>query len=192
VKEKLARASSGEAGKLEQMTEDMSSRAYALSHQLYSSIPDSLGLTKGMRSWCREFGKRQKLEIAFKSHDLPSLSQEISLCLFGVLQEAVHNAAKHSGVRQVKCNWRRTPLRFISWSAIRGRFDIESAMRCPGLGLTSMQERVRLVGGTIVIDSKPLAGTSVHVRVPFKAVRDYRDAPLDVQTPRCDQRGEWK
>jgi len=70
------------------------------------------------------------------------------------------------------------------------RHRISDAM--PGSGLTSMQERVRLVGGTIVIDSKPLAGTSVHVRVPFKAVRDYRDAPLDVQTPRCDQRGEWK
>ena len=51
-------------------------------------------------------------------------------------------------------------------------FDIESAMRSPGLGLTSMQERVRLVGGTIVIDSKPLAGTNVHVRVPFRAERD--------------------
>ena len=48
-------------------------------------------------------------------------------------------------------------------------FDIEAIRR--GVGLTSMQERVRLVGGTIVIDSKPLAGTTIHVRVPFRTER---------------------
>jgi len=47
-------------------------------------------------------------------------------------------------------------------------FEIASARQSRGLGLTSMQERVRLVGGTIVIDSKPLAGTAIHVSVPFK------------------------
>jgi signal transduction histidine kinase len=36
-----------------------------------------------------------------------------------------------------------------------------------GLGLISMHERVRLMSGTILIESKPMAGTTVHVRLPF-------------------------
>jgi signal transduction histidine kinase len=53
-------------------------------------------------------------------------------------------------------------------------FNIEAARQSRSLGLTSMQERVRLVGGTIMIDSKPLAGTTVRVCVPFELDRDYQ------------------
>ena len=52
-------------------------------------------------------------------------------------------------------------------------FDLKAARQKRGLGLTSMQERARLVGGTIVIDSKPMAGTTVHVCVPFAAEHDH-------------------
>jgi signal transduction histidine kinase len=48
-------------------------------------------------------------------------------------------------------------------------FDIEAARQGSGLGLTSMQERVRLINGTIAFESKPMVGTSIHVRVPFKS-----------------------
>jgi PAS domain S-box-containing protein len=157
---------------LEQMTEDISSRVYALSQQLYSSIPDSLGLTKGMKSWCREFGKRQKMEIAFKSHDLPRLPQEISLCLFRVLQEALNNAAKHSGVKRIEVQLaeKSGELHLIVTDSGRG-FDIEAARQGRGLGLTSMQERVRLVGGTIAIESKPMGGTAIRVCVPLESLQ---------------------
>jgi len=50
-------------------------------------------------------------------------------------------------------------------------FDVEAALQGKGLGLTSMRERVRLVNGTISIESKPMAGTTVHVRVPSRSVR---------------------
>jgi len=159
----------GHVQELQQMTSDISSSVYALSHELYSSIPDSLGLAKGMRSWCREFGKQQKMEIDFKSHDLPRLLQEISLCLFRVLQEALHNAAKHSGVKRVEVQLVENSGEIhLIVSDSGGGFDIEAARQNRGLGLISMQERVRLVGGTIEIDSKPLAGTTVHVRVPLR------------------------
>ncbi len=56
-----------------------------------------------MRSFCQEFGGQQKVKIDFKSQDLPSPpSPDISLCLFRVLQEALSNAVKHSGVRHVE------------------------------------------------------------------------------------------
>jgi signal transduction histidine kinase len=46
-------------------------------------------------------------------------------------------------------------------------FDVEAAMQGKGLGLTSMRERIRLVKGTVAIESKPMAGTTIHVRVPL-------------------------
>jgi PAS domain S-box-containing protein len=160
---------------LQQMTSDISSGVHALSHELHSSTLEYLGLVTGMRSWCKEFGQRQQLEIDFKSQDVPKLPRDVSLCLFRVLQEALHNAAKHSGANRVEVllaeNGREVHL--IVRDPGRG-FDMESAMRSQGLGLTSMQERVRLVGGAIVIDSKPLAGTTIQVTVPCGTERGYR------------------
>jgi len=155
---------------LQLLTEVISTDVYALSHELHSSTLECLGLVTGMRSWCKEFGERQKLEIDFKSHDVPKPPQEISLCLFRVLQEALHNAAKHSGAKQIEVQLTENSgeIHLIVNDSGKG-FDVESAMRSRGLGLTSMHERVRLVGGTILIDSGPLAGTTVHVCVPFRA-----------------------
>jgi len=48
-------------------------------------------------------------------------------------------------------------------------FDVEEAMQGTGLGLTSMRERVRLMNGTITLDSKQMHGTSIHVRLPFRS-----------------------
>jgi PAS domain S-box-containing protein len=154
---------------LQQMTADISSRVYAISHELHSLTPDPSNLAKSMRGWCRDFGKRQNMEISFKVHDLPRLPQGISLCLFRVLQEALYNSAKHSGVKRVEVQLAENSGNIDLVVSDSGTgFDIEAARQSEGLGLTSMQERVRLVGGTIAIDSKPLAGTTIYVRVPFK------------------------
>jgi PAS domain S-box-containing protein len=160
----------GHVQELQQMTSDISSSVYALSHELYSSIPDSLGLAKGMKSWCKEFGKRQKMGIDFMSHDLPELPQEVSLCLLRVLQEAMHNAAKHSGAKRIDVQLAENSgeIHLIVSDSGKG-FGIEAARQSRGLGLTSMQERVRLVGGTIAIESKPMGGTAIHVRVPIQS-----------------------
>ena len=51
-------------------------------------------------------------------------------------------------------------------------FDREAAMKGAGLGLTSMQERLRLVGGALSIESQPRRGTTIHARVPFTSNKD--------------------
>jgi len=162
--------------KLQQTTSEISTGVHNLSHELHFSTLEYLGLVKGMKSWCEEYGLRHKLEIDFKSHDVPTLPQETSLCLFRVLQEALHNAAKFSGVKRIEVQLTKNSgeIHLIVSDSGRG-FDVEAAKRKRGLGLTSMQERVRLVGGTIAIDSKPLAGTTVHVCVPCRAERDRQN-----------------
>jgi len=101
------------------------------------------------------------------THDVRStLPPETGLCLFRVLQEALHNAAKHSGVKRIEVQLREESGEIhLSVRDFGKGFDVEAARR--GLGLTSMRERVRLVNGTISIDSKPMGGTTIHVRVPF-------------------------
>jgi signal transduction histidine kinase len=162
---------------LREMAADITSRVYALSHDLHSLTPDSLDLAEGMRSWCREFGRRRKMEIDFSSCNLPRPSHEISLCLFRVLQEALHNAEKHSGVKRCEVQlYQESGEVYLVIRDLGKGFDKGAAAgQNRGLGLTSMQERVRLIGGKIVINSKPLAGTTVQVCVPFKAETDYQN-----------------
>ena len=165
----LPRKAQGKLLELQKLTGDISSRVYALSHKLHSSTLDALGLARGMKGWCKEFGARRGMEINFNSNELPRLSPDISLCLFRVVQEALQNAAKHSGAKGIEVQLTETAgeIRLVVGDTGKG-FDIEAARRNGGLGLTSMQERVRLIGGTLEIDSKPLSGTTIRVCVPYK------------------------
>jgi signal transduction histidine kinase len=148
-----------------------------MSHDLHSSKLEYLGVVAGMKSWCKEFGGRQKTQIDF-SHDVRStLPPELGLCLFRVLQEALHNATKHSGVKRIEVQLHENSgeIHFIIRDSGTG-FDVEAALQGKGLGLTSMQERVRLMSGTISIESKPMGGTTIHVRVPVELGHESRRA----------------
>jgi signal transduction histidine kinase len=142
----------------------------ALSHELHSSKLQYLGVVAGIRSWCREFGERQNMEIDFRSDVASVLPLEIGVCLFRVLQEALHNVVKHSGVKRVEVRLTEQSNQVHLMVSDSGKgFDAESTMQGQGLGLTSMRERVRLVNGTIAIESKPMSGTTIEVRVPLEA-----------------------
>jgi PAS domain S-box-containing protein len=163
------------ADRLSKRTKEISTDLQALSHELHSPKLEYLGIVGGMKNWCSEFGERQGMEIEFKSSGLPPLPSETSLCLFRVLQEALHNAAKYSGAKRVEVQIQKKSWEIhLIVSDLGKGFDVVSAMQGRGLGVTSMQERVRLVGGTILIDSKPLGGTTIHVRVPLGADRSFR------------------
>ena len=151
-------------------TIELSSDIETLSHQLHSSKLEYIGLVKAMEGFCREFGEKHAMEIDFRKQDLPnSPSQEVSVCLFRVLQEALSNAAKYSGVKnlQVELAPRSGQVHLRISDSGRG-FDLEKVMEGAGLGVTSMQERVRLVNGSIEIKSKPMGGTTINVVIPLE------------------------
>jgi PAS domain S-box-containing protein len=148
---------------------DISNDVQALSHDLHSSRLEYLGVVAGMKSWCKEFAERQKMEIDFRSDVSSILPLAVGLSLFRVLQEALHNAIKHSGVKRIEVQLREESGEIHLTVSDSGRgFDVEAVKQGKGLGLTSMRERVRLVNGTISVESKLLGGTTIHVRVPFK------------------------
>ena len=157
-------------GKLQLLTSEIAADIQSLSHELHSSRLQYLGLAAALRGFCQEFSGQQKVEVDFETQDLPtSLSPDISLCFFRVLQEALHNAAKHSGVQHFEVRLWGTPDEIHL--AIRDSgvgFDLESTKAGRGLGLISMQERLKLLHGILSVESQPQRGTTIHASVPHR------------------------
>jgi PAS domain S-box-containing protein len=147
---------------------ELESDIQALSHRLHSSKLEYLGIEVAASSFCREVSERNNVKVDFRGEGIPEdLSSEVSLCLFRVLQEAVHNAVKYSGVEkfEVSLTGREHEIQLRVHDSGAG-FDAMLASIGHGLGLTSMKERLRLVSGELSIDSKPGHGTTVLARVP--------------------------
>ena len=169
--EQLQESPSGAQSRLPELRKELvqiSDDVQALSHDLHSSKLEYLGAVAGMKSWCKEFGERQKFEVDFKSDVSSVLPSDLGIGLFRVLQEAMHNAVKHSGVRRIEVQLSQDASEVHLIISDQGvGFDVQEAMQRSGLGLVSMRERVRLLNGTIAIESKPLHGTTIRVRVPL-------------------------
>jgi PAS domain S-box-containing protein len=159
-------------GELWKQTTEIASDLQSLSHELHSAKLEFLGVAAAMKGFCKEFAKEQKVEIEFHSRDLPNpLSPDISLCLFRVLQEALYNSSKHSGVRHFDVQLWGTSGEIHLMVGDSGKgFDREAVKKSPGLGLISMEERLRLLNGTFSIESRPKRGTTIHARVPLARV----------------------
>ena len=123
----------------------------------------------GIRGFCNEFAKQHKVSVDFNDENVPThLPKDISLCLFRVGQEGLHNAVKYSGTTQFEVTLQKTENEVRLEVSDGGvGFDVEEAKRDRGLGLVSMQERVHLVHGTLFIESAPGKGTRITASVPL-------------------------
>lgn len=142
----------------------------ALSHELHPSLLDNLGLVTAVKSICREVSERSGAAVDFTDRDVPTaLPREVSLCLFRVIQEALHNSVKYSGGNHFHVHLQGKPGEIVLEVRDRGvGFNIATVKNNGGLGLVSMRERVQYLNGTIQIDSKPNGGTRIQARVPVQ------------------------
>ena len=165
-------------GELQKQISGIAADIQSLSHELHSAKLQYLGIAGAMRGFCREFGEQQNVEIDFQTHDLPSpVSPDIALCFFRVLQEALHNSAKYSGVRHFEVRlWGTSDEICLTIGDSGVGFDREGAKTSRGLGLISMEERLKLVKGTLSIESQPKRGTTIHARVPLNSESDSMSA----------------
>ena len=148
---------------------DIASDVQSLSHQLHSSTLDYLGVVTAVRAFCSEVSKQHKVSIDFIDSNVPKrLPKDLSLCLFRIAQEAVHNAVKYSGTSQLSVALYAIDdeVQLVVRDEGAG-FDVEEARKNPGLGLVSMQERIHLVHGRFAVDSRPGKGTRIFAAVPF-------------------------
>jgi signal transduction histidine kinase len=148
----------------------LSSSVHNLSHQLHPSKLEQLGLVAAIGDLCRELAHNHGLKIEFRHDQMPlAISPDAAVCLYRVAQEGLRNAIKHSGAQQAEVALSGTAdaisLRIIDHG--RG-FDPGQVQGKSGLGLVSMRERVRHLGGEIAIDSQPSRGTQLRVRVPLR------------------------
>lgn len=154
--------------KLVSSATELSEDLRSLSHRLHCSQLEHLGLVpaiNGLRTEC----EKQGLELNFTHHDVPeNLPWKVSISLFRILQEAISNAAKYSGVRKFDVGLNGFPGEIsLTFHDSGVGFDVEKAKWKGGLGLVSMEERVKLLGGTISIVSGPTSGTLISARVPL-------------------------
>jgi PAS domain S-box-containing protein len=153
---------------------EISADVQAMSHRLHSSKLRYLGIVAAAKSFCQELAEQHKVEIDFTHADIPpTVPEEISLCLFRVMQEALQNAVKHSGMRHFEVDLRGASdgIHLTVHDAGHG-FDPGIVTDNRGLGLISMQERVNLVKGTVSIESRPMHGTVIHARLPLSSGGD--------------------
>ena len=154
---------------------------HGLSHRLHSSTLESLGLVLGVSSLCSEFAEQHGIQVDFTHENIArSVSPDIALCLFRVAQEALRNVKRHSGASRAEVRLEATEQLISLSIADRGiGFDSRTSRGRDGLGIRSMQERLRLLGGRFEIRSQPREGTVIHVSIPLKTAASI---PFRTQT----------
>jgi signal transduction histidine kinase len=142
---------------------------HTVSHRLHPSALESLGLVPGVNALCKEFTARQGIEVDFSSENIPRVvSPNVALCLFRIVQEGLQNLRKHSGASQARVSLRKDGDRLLLSVCDEGNgFDTKEMGNKEGLGIPSMGERARLLGGHFKIQSEPGKGTRIEVSVPL-------------------------
>jgi PAS domain S-box-containing protein len=140
-----------------------------LSHQLHSSQLEFLGFVVAVKGLCREFTEQYLVPAQCNCFGvLNNLAADVALCLFRVLQEALHNIARHGHAKNVRVSVSGTPNEVhLEISDDGVGFAPNARKSRSGLGLISMRERLYLLGGNFAIISKPGCGTRVEATVPL-------------------------
>jgi signal transduction histidine kinase len=140
-----------------------------LSHELYPSALEHLGLATALQSLAREFEERESVTTRFSARDVPAtLCHEVNLSLYRIVQEALKNVARHAAATSVDIavGSRAEELYLSICDAGKG-FTLGAAQPQIGLGLLSMIHRANLIGGTLDIDSEPGVGTRIMLHLPL-------------------------
>ncbi len=149
---------------------DLGDNLHSLSHRLHSSTLENLGLVLGLSSLCQEFTEQQGIQVDFAHENISrGIDPNIALCIFRIVQEALRNVKKHSGSNRAEVRLRREDERlYLSISDAGIGFDKQLRSNRAGLGIRSMEERLRLVGGRIEVVSERNRGTILNVCLPCK------------------------
>jgi signal transduction histidine kinase len=164
--------------RLQQRTIALADALRHLSHELHPGVLQHVGLVAALKAHCAEFGSQHAIEVTLAAAaSLEAIPQNIALCLYRVVQEALRNIAAHAGAHQVRVALSSTAAGLELTIADDGQgFDLTEARRRGGLGLISLDERVRLVGGSVRINTQLQRGTELRVQVPLGG---HKDAPHD-------------
>jgi PAS domain S-box-containing protein len=158
--------------------QEISSDVHRLSHQLHSSKLEHVGLGPALMGLCEEISEKYGIQVEFTDRgDASEIPKDVALCLFRVAQEALSNVVKHSGAKQAQVELRSAndEIRLRIVDAGLG-FDAAFRNTDVGIGLVGMRERLRLVGGSLSVQSTPMRGTEILAEAPLSVSVHERNA----------------
>ena len=156
----------------------LSEDVHSLSYKLHPALLEDLGLTDALKAECERFSRHESIVVETKLEDVPpSIPLDVGLCLFRVTQEALRNIARHSRAVTARVSVRSLDGGlYLAVSDTGIGFDPTKHRHRPSLGLASMRERVRLVGGELDVESSPGHGTTIMAWVPLMECKEENKA----------------
>lgn len=149
---------------------EIATDVHHLAYQLHPAKLESLGLVPAIQGFCRDMTSQYDLHVSFEHCHVPAhVPPDIALCLYRIVQEALHNVVRHSGTHEAAVQLTAGGGALELHVADPGRGFAPTMQGLAGIGLVSMRERVNFIGGMLAIHTAPGAGTRIGVRVPLEA-----------------------
>jgi signal transduction histidine kinase len=146
---------------------DVATDVHRMSYALHPSWLETLGLVAALQSLCRDVSKQRNLHVAFTNGSVPpSIDPNVSLCLYRIVQEALHNVVRHSGAREARVSITGDAGDIALQISDSGIGFDPKQVQSAGLGLASMRERVAVLNGQLVITAARGEGTQITVHIP--------------------------
>jgi signal transduction histidine kinase len=142
----------------------------ALSHDLHPATLSVLGVVPAIKTHCMEVAKRHNVQVIFTTQgDFPYVPNDVAVCFFRVAQESLRNAVEHGEANRLTVSLTRSGDDLEMTVTDNGRgFDLDAVNRDgSGVGVISMEERARAIGGTLHIVSGAQRGTIIRIKAPI-------------------------
>jgi signal transduction histidine kinase len=155
---------------LSRAANDIATDLHRISHSLHPAKLETLGLVAAIGGFCHELWCLQHLRVRFTHENVPrAVPGDIALCLYRIVQEALHNVMRHSGVMEAEVHLTGDHHELFLRIADAGVGFVPSAPGIGGVGLASMRERVKSIDGTLVVHAAPGRGTRITVKVELQS-----------------------
>jgi signal transduction histidine kinase len=162
---------------------EIAEHVHDLSRELHPSRPEALGLVPAVRGICADAARQHAIVVDFRDEQVPSaLEAAVSLCAYRIVQEGLRNVVRHSGAARAEVVLKGLGAALELTICDEGRGFEPEAAGPAGLGLLSMRERVKLLGGEINIRSRPGSGVRLEVRLPLIGSGTFRRATDEQRT----------
>jgi PAS domain S-box-containing protein len=143
---------------------------HRLSHELHPAVLEHVGLPAALRAYVAEFSRLENIRVELTVSDaVEAIPHDAAVCLYRIAQESLRNIVKHSGADHAEMTLtmdeRAVCLHVIDSGS---GFDLSSARNNGGLGLASMEERIRLVQGSFRISTQPGGGSKLLATIPLR------------------------
>lgn len=159
----------GELDGLRENTNRLTNEIRRLSHQLHPAVLEHLGLVTALESYIGNFKDEEQIDVNLSAEiGDEKVPFQTSICIYRVAIEALRNVSRHSGAASARISLKRiNGLLELRVSDSGKGFDVETFRKGGGLGLVSIEERLRLLQGTCEIQSNPRTGTTLVAKVPL-------------------------